>query len=110
MAAIAIQDVPVGGLASLTFAACNGGGDTVAAGSKRMGGYALHEVVLVFRNTNAAVRNVTVGGLAAVTVPVTTGVSVIPIPDEGMGDASVAVTYDAVTNLDVAAMRIGVGY
>ncbi len=110
MAAIAIQDVPVGGLASLTFAACSGGGDTVAASSKRMGGYALHEVFLVVRNTNAAVRNITVGALAAVTCPATTGVSVIPVPDEGMGDASVAVTYDAVTNLDVAAVRMGVGY
>lgn len=110
MAAIAIQEVPVGGLASVTFAACTAGGDTVAGGSKRMGGYALTELVLIFRNTNAAVRNITVGALAAVQIPVTTGVSIIPVPDEGLNDASVAITYDAVVNLDVACVRIGNGY
>lgn len=110
MAAIAIQDVPVGGLASVTFAACTGGGDTVAGGTKRVGGFELHTLLLIFRNTNAAVRNITVGALTAVQIPVTTGVSVVPVPDEGMNDASVAITYDAVTNLDVAAVRIGVGY
>jgi hypothetical protein len=110
MAAIAVQDVPQGGLASVTFAACTGGGDTVAGQSKRTGGYALHETLLIFRNTNAAVRNITVGSLAAVQIPVTTGVSIIPVPDEGINDASVAITYDAVTNLDVACVRIGATY
>jgi hypothetical protein len=110
MAAITVQDVPVGGLASLSFAACNGGGDTVAGKVKRAGGWDLEGVYLIFRNTNAATRDITVGSLSAVTIPVTTGVSVIPVPDEGLNDASVAVTYSAVTNLDVAAIRVGRGY
>lgn len=110
MAALTIQDVPAAGLASLAFTACNGGGDTVAAGSKAAGGWELETIFVIVRNTNAATRDVTVGSLAPVTVPVTTGVSVIPVPNEGINDASVAVAYSAVTNLDIAAVRIGKGY
>jgi hypothetical protein len=109
MAAITIQDVGVGGLASVTFAAANSS-DTVAVGSKRQGGYADTEVLLIYRNTNAATRDITVGSLAAVTIAATTGVSIIPVPDEGINDASVTVTVSATTNVDVAAVRIGKGY
>lgn len=109
MAAIAIQEVPVGGLATVTFAAANAS-DTVAGGSKRLAGYALHELVLIYRNTNAATRDITVGSLPAVTIAATTGVAVIPVPDEGINDASVTVTISpAVTNVDVAAVRLGFG-
>lgn len=107
MAAITVQTVPAGGLASVTFAAANGGGDTVATGGKRAGGWDSDLVLLIVRNTNAATRDVTVGGGTAVTVPATTGVSVIPVYSEGVNDPTVAVTYSAVTNVDVAAVRIG---
>jgi hypothetical protein len=107
MAALTIQDAPKAGLANAAFTACNAGGDTVAAGSKQAAGWDLHTVILIVRNTNAATRDVTVGALAPVTVPATTGVSIIPVPNEGINDASVAISYSAVTNLDIAAVRIG---
>lgn len=110
MAAIAIQEIPIGGLATVTFAAANAS-DTVAGGSKRLAGYALTELVLIYRNTNAATRDITVGALAPVTIAATTGISVIPVPDEGINDASVTVTIaPAVTNVDVACVRIGGAY
>lgn len=105
MAAIAIQDVPAAGLASVTFAAANSGGDTVAYGSKSLAGYEQYSVILIARNTNAATKDVTVGGVT-VTCPATTGVSIVPVPNEGLNDASVAVTYSDTTNVTVAAVRI----
>lgn len=107
MAAITVQTVPEGGLASVTFAAANGGGDTVATGGKRAGGWDSDLILLIVRNTNAATRDITVGSNPAVTIPATTGVSVIPVYSEGVNDASVAVAYSAVTNVDVAAVRVG---
>ena len=106
MAAIAIQDVTADGLASTTFAAANAGGDTIAAGSVKSGGWQQYPVLLLVRCTDASSKNVTVGSLAAVTCPATTGFSTIPVPNEGLGDASVAVTYSAVTSVTVAAVRI----
>ena len=106
MAAISIVDVPATGLASLTFAAATGGGDTIAYGSKSMAGYEQYSVLLIVKNANASTADVTVGSLAAVTCPVTTGMSIIPVPNEGLNDASVAVTYSAVTSLTVAAIRV----
>lgn len=110
MAAIAIQEVPEGGLATVTFAAANAS-DTVAGGSKRYGGYANREVVLIYRNTNAATRDIVVNGQTAVTIAATTGISVIPVPNTGIGGAAVTVTITpAVTNVDVAAVAIGTAY
>jgi len=106
MAAISIVDVPATGLASVTFAAANAGGDTVASGTKSLAGYEQYSVLLLVKNANASTADVTVGSLAAVTCPVTTGFSIIPVPNEGLNDASVAVTYSAVTSLTVAAVRI----
>lgn len=106
MAAIPVQSVPDGGLASVTFAAA-ANGDTVAFGGKRMGGYDSTCLLLIVRNTNAATRDITVGGGAIVTIPATTGVSVIPVFNEGIGDPSVLVTYSALTNVDVAAVLVG---
>lgn len=107
MAAITIQNIPDGGLANATFAAANGGGDTVAIGGRRAGGFDNDTVLLLVRNANAATRDVTVGGGSPITVPATTGFSVIPVYSEGINDPSVAVAYSAVTNVDVAAVRIG---
>ena len=109
MAAITIQDVGIGGLATVTFAAANAS-DTVAVGSKRQGGYADTEVLLVYRNTNAATRDITVGSLAAVTIAATTGVSIIPVPDTGVNGPIVTVTLSAAAGVDVAAVRVGKGY
>lgn len=106
MAAIPIQNVPDGGLASLTFAAA-ANGDTIADGGKRAAGYDLTTMLLIVRNTNGATRDVTVGAGSAVTCPATTGISVIPVFSEGIGDPSVLVTYSALTGLEVAAVLIG---
>jgi hypothetical protein len=109
MAAIAIQEVPAGGLANVTFAAANAS-DTVASGSKRYGGYANEEVLLINRNTDAATRDITVGSNSPVTIPATTGISIIPVPNEGLNDASVTVTLSATANVTVAAVRVGGTY
>lgn len=106
MAAITIQDVPVTGLASATFAAATGGGDTIAGGSVKSGGWQQYPVLLLVKCADAATKDVTVGSLAAVTCPATTGFSIIQVPNEGLNDPSVAVTYSAVTSLTVAAVRI----
>lgn len=105
MAALTIQDVPAAGLASVAFVSAAGGGDTVAFGTKQMAGYEQYSVVLIARNTDAATKDVTVGGVT-VTVPATTGVAIVPVPNEGLNDPSVAVSYSAVTNVTVAAVRI----
>jgi len=106
MAAISIVDVPATGLASVTFAAATGGGDTIASGTKSLAGYEQYSVLLLVKNANAGTADVTVGSLAAVTVPASTGFAVIPVPNEGLNDASVAVTYSGVTSLTVAAVRV----
>lgn len=109
MAVIAIQEIPAGGLADVTFAAATTS-DTVAGGSKRLGGYALHELVLLYRNTDATTEAITVGGLAPVTIGATTGFTVIPVPDEGINDASVTCTMASATGVTVACVRIGGTY
>lgn len=106
MAAIPIQTVPEGGLGTVTFAAA-ANGDTIADGGKRAGGYDLNSILLIVRNTNAATRTITVGDNAPVTIAATTGVSIIPVFSEGIGDPSVLVAYSALTNVDVAAVLIG---
>ena len=106
MAAITIQDVGAAGLASATFAAATAGGDTIAYGTKQMAGYEQYSVLLLVKNAAGATQDITVGSLAAVTCPATTGFSIIPVPNEGLNDPSVAVTYSAVVTLTVAAVRI----
>lgn len=105
MAAIAITDVPAAGLADILLVAANGGGDTVAYGSKSLAGYEQYSVLLVVRNADASGKDVTVGALSAVTVAAGK-TAIIPVPNEGLNDASVAVTYSAVTSVTVAAVRI----
>ena len=106
MAAITIVDVPAGGLASVTFAAATAGGDTVAYGTKQAAGWEQYSVLLLVKNAAVATQDITVDSLTAVTCPANTGFSIIPIPNEGLNDASVAVTYSAVVTLTVAAVRI----
>lgn len=108
MAAIAIQDVTAAG-GSITFAASNTS-DTVAVGSKRQGGYANSEVILLFRNTDASTEDITVGSLAAVTIGASTGSLAIPVPDTGVNGAVIPVTMASATGITVAAIRVGSGY
>lgn len=105
MAALTITDVPAAGLADIALASATSGGDTIAYGSKQAGGYELYSVLLVVRNGDASSKAVTVGSLSAVTVAAGK-VAIIPVPNEGLNDASVAVSYDAVTSVTVAAVRI----
>jgi hypothetical protein len=102
MAAIAVQNAAEG-LADVTFAAANGGGDTVIGGA-RGGGWNL-AVILIIRNTDAATKTVTVAGHPAVIVPATTGVAVVPVFGQPTG-AVKAVTYSGVTGVTVAAVRV----
>jgi hypothetical protein len=104
MAAITITDVPATGLADLPLVAANAGGDTVAYGSKQAAGWEQYSVVLFVRNADTGPHVVTVGGVPVTVANAKTGV--IPVPNEGLNDASVAVTYDGVTNVTVAAARI----
>jgi len=108
MAAIAIQDVTAAG-GTITFAAASTS-DTVAAGSRRMGGYANSEVILLYRNSDASTEDITVGSLAPVTIAASTGSVAIPVPFEGIGDASVTITMASATGITVAAIRVGATY
>ena len=105
MAAITVQDGSGGwGGNAAAFAAATGGGDTITAGrTTSAGGWQL-PVVLLVRNGDATATAVTVGGLAAHSVAATTGFSVIPVLVGQTGVA--AVTYDKVTSLTVAAVRL----
>lgn len=107
MADIAIQEVPVGGLDSITFTAA-AASQTVPAnsGTRSKGGWEMSTLVALLRNTNAATRDVTIGA-ESVTVPVTTGVSMLPVPDPGINGAAQAITYSATANLEIALLRIG---
>lgn len=107
MADVAIQEVPAGGLDSVTFTAA-AASQTVPAnsGTRSKGGWELSSVFAILRNTNAATRDVTIGA-ESVTVPATTGVSVLPVPDPGVNGAAQAITYSATANLEIALIRIG---
>lgn len=102
MAVFTVEDASKG-IQSLTMNAANGGGDSVAAGSK-MGGWEL-PVIIVVRNADASSKTVTVQGTAYV-VPATTGTAVIPIRGSMKPGDSVAITYSAVTSLTVGACRL----
>jgi hypothetical protein len=111
MADIAVQDVPAGGLANVTFTAAAASQTVPAgAGTKQMGGYDLHSVFAIVRNTDAATKDVTIGGGSPVTVPATTGVAIIPVGNTGVNGAAQAITYSATTNVTVALVRLGAGY
>lgn len=104
MAALTVQDGSAG-YAAASFAAASGGGDTVAGGVID-GGWHL-PVVLLVKNADTTATNVTVGSLAAVSVPATTGVAVIPVVGGGVSyGTAVPVTYSKVTSLTVAAVRL----
>ncbi|HEV8360900.1 MAG TPA: hypothetical protein VGR28_10640 [Candidatus Thermoplasmatota archaeon] len=106
MAALTVQIIAQAGLGP-TYAACAAGGDTFANDGRTF----LH-----VKNTNAATRQVTVDAdklcsqgsdhNAVVTVPATTGDRMIgPFPLDQFPSVC-AITYDAVTNLTIAAVQL----
>ncbi|MEU5938643.1 hypothetical protein ABZ807_05545 [Micromonospora sp. NPDC047548] len=101
MALLATQDAAAG-LANVARVAANGGGDTVAAGS-RAAGWDLG-VFLLVQNADATATTVTVDGVPY-SVPATTGLAVIPVYRTTAGTI-VAVTYSKVTTLTVAAVQL----
>lgn len=101
MALLAVQDATAG-IASVSFSAAAGGGDTVPAGT-RGGGWDL-SVLLIVRNGDAASKTVTVDGTPYV-VPATTGVAVVPVYAGTYGMVK-SITYSAVTSVTVAAVRV----
>jgi hypothetical protein len=114
MADLTLREVTAAGLASndAGFWTAAAASQTVPAkvSTKSAGGYELESVFLLVRNTDAATRDVTVGGQAAVTVPITTGFAVIPVQSTGIGHVAIPITYSATANLSVALVRLGSGY
>lgn len=100
MAVIAIQDAG-GGNSNVTFAAAVGP-DTIAQGTRAAGWD--QGVSLLVRNTDAATKVVTIGGVAQPAIPATTGFAVYPVVGVYFG-ANVTVTYSATTGVTVAAVR-----
>lgn len=105
MAALTILDVTPAGLADVAPVAATAGGDTIAYGSKQAAGWEEYSVVLWVRNADTGAHTITVGSNAGVAVAAGK-FALLPVPNEGLNDASVAVTYDAVTSVTVSAVRI----
>lgn len=108
MATLTVQQIARAGITP-TYAACAGGGDAFPNDGRTF---------IQLKNTNAANRTVTVAtqvtvdGKAvaddAIVIPLTSGDKMIgPFPPDIYNDANglVQLTYDAVTNLTVAAVR-----
>jgi len=109
MATLTVQDIVLGGITP-TYAAADVAGDAFPNDGRTF----LH-----YKNTNAAARNVTVDSVRPCdqgtdhnqiqNVPATTGDKMLgPFPPARFNQTSgnVNVTYDAVTNLTVAAIRL----
>lgn len=102
MATLTVQDGSIGIAPTYTSAAA--GGDVIAGGTTA-GGWHI-PVVLLVRNAHTGSWNVTVEGMAAVTVPNGT-TAVIPVSSGGGGYGKPrTVTYSGVTALTVAAVRL----
>lgn len=114
MADLTVREVPEAGLAAAdaAFYQAAAASQTIPAKTSTVssGGWEGASVFLLVRNTDAATRDVTVGGQAAVTVAATTGNAVIPVKSTGRNHAAIAITYSATANLTVALVRIGQGY
>jgi hypothetical protein len=96
--------------AAPTFVACDVAGDSFANDGR---------ILLHYRNTNAAARNATINSVKAcdqgsdhdvlVNVPLTTGERIVgPFSPSRFNDVNgkVQITYDAVTNLTVAVIKV----
>jgi hypothetical protein len=103
MAALTVQQVPVGGLDIGALAAAAGGGDTVQVTAPETGGWDANPAVFVVRNGDAASKTVTVDGTALVVAAGAIGV--VPLKT-GYGGKNIAVTYSAVTSVTVGAFQL----
>ncbi len=103
MAALTLQQVPVGGLDIGALAAASGGGDTVQVTAHEMGGFDTNAAVLVFRNGDASGKTVTCDGTPLVVAAGAIGI--IPLKT-GYGGKNIAVTYSAVTSCTVGAFQL----
>lgn len=102
MADLATQDASAG-LGDVTFAAASAGGDTAEAGVNA-GGWKLCGMLLVNNAHATLTRDVTVEGLAPVTVAIA-GTAAIPLEGGGIAGKRLAVTYTPETDLTVAVVH-----
>lgn len=102
MADLATQDASAG-LGGVSFVAASAGGDTAEAGVGA-GGWRLCGVLLVSNASATLTRDVTVEGLAAVTVAISS-TAAIPLNGGGIAGKRLAVTYTPETDLTVAAVH-----
>jgi hypothetical protein len=103
MAALTLQQVPVGGLDLGALAPAAGGGDTVQVTAPETGGWDSAPAVFVVRNGDAASKTVTVDGTALVVAAGAIGV--VPLKT-GQNGKNIAVTYSAVTSVTVGAFQL----
>lgn len=101
MADLTTQDASAG-LGTVTFGAAAGGGDTAEAGVGA-GGWRLCGVLLV-DNASAGAVNVTVEGLAPVSVAAG-AVGAVPLNGGGIAGKRLDVDYSAVTSVTVAVVH-----
>lgn len=104
MATLTLQEVGAGGLGAVSFVAASAGGDDAPGGTvaARWG----LRAILIVRNDSGAAVDVTVGSLAAVSVP-SGGEGAIPVTIGIYRGGLVPVTYSAVTSVTVAAVGLG---
>lgn len=102
MATLTVQDVG-GGNGNVTFAAASAGGDSVPVGIVNAN-FALDPVVLIVVNGGAVPIDVTVGGV--VTNVLAGDTAVLPANRGVYPGQLMAITYEAVTSVTVAAIKI----
>jgi hypothetical protein len=90
------------GLGDVDFVAAQAGGDTAEAGVSA-GGWRLCGVLLV-NNEDVGPHTVTVAGVGPVVVPAAT-IGAIPLNGGAVAGQRLAISYDAVTALGVAAVH-----
>lgn len=107
MATLTLQDAS-DGLGDVTFDAAAAGGDDCPSGTF-VGGWSL-PVVLLVSNGDTVAHTVTVPGLPGSPVSVPAGATgAIPIANSQTFGSLVSLTYDAVTSVTVAAVKLGLG-
>lgn len=103
MATLAVQNVG-NGLAAVTFAAANAGGDSVPAGIENANHH-LDGVFLLVNNGGGGAINVTVANRPLVAVANGT-IGMIPCNRGVYPGSLLAVTYSGVTSVTVAAVKL----
>lgn len=110
MADVAIQDVTAVGLADTVFTNAAASQTVPAGGGTRgYGGWELNTLIAQVKNADAAPHDVTIGGLAAVTVAAGKQATIV-VPNTGIGGAQQNITWSATTSMSIALTRVGSGY